>query len=149
MSQKTVTSSIPSVRENSKGSHARTRPSPPCRWLTGNFPHDPKDNKGTVVNLYLWVSAKDSWADEWPNHNLSSLVATQQHSFVTHKKIPTPATQWYFSTPGTFPPASPIFTWQWAVGLLLEIPFVGSLSRIKAVLMVSHLPPILPCLSSV
>jgi hypothetical protein len=42
-------------------------------------PHStPKTDKETVVNLYLWVGAKDSWADAWPNYNLSSLVAQQQ-----------------------------------------------------------------------
>jgi hypothetical protein len=41
-------------------------------------PHPtPKMDKGTVVNLYLQVGSKDSWADEWPNHSISSLVAQQ------------------------------------------------------------------------
>jgi hypothetical protein len=49
------------------------------------------------------VGAKDSWTDEWPHHNLSSLVAQQQHSLVTHKKMfPTS------DLPGTFPPAPPV-----------------------------------------
>jgi hypothetical protein len=50
-----------------------------------------KTDKGTVVNLYLQVDAKDSWADESSNHSLSSLVAQQQQLILSDQQenIPT------------------------------------------------------------
>jgi hypothetical protein len=56
-------------------------------------PHPtPKTDKGTVINLYLWVATKDSWADEWPNHNLSSLVASNSIPWWPTRKCSHPVT---------------------------------------------------------
>jgi hypothetical protein len=56
--------SVSFVGVNSEDSHVRTRPP---SLLAGGFletPHlTPKTHKGTVVTLYLWMGAKDSWAD--------------------------------------------------------------------------------------
>jgi hypothetical protein len=84
------------IRVNSKGRHVRSRF--PLH-LTGGLleaPYlTPKTDKGTVVNLYFWEGAKDSWADEWPNHKLSSLVAQQHHLLSDPQEhFPTQWTSW-------------------------------------------------------
>jgi hypothetical protein len=48
-------------------SHVRTRPSPPCRWLTFISPDGCQGHLGR----------------QWPNYNLSFLVAQQQYPLLT------------------------------------------------------------------
>jgi hypothetical protein len=107
----------------------------------------PKTDKGTGGNLCLQVGTKNQWADEWPKHSLSSLVAQQQHPLVTTATFSHPVTLLLlFHQLPLYPPQ--VCAQQWTLAVLLETPHRFSFLN-KACADGELSPSVLLCLSSV